>query len=103
MNQFEDQLRQTLSRKQPSADFTEKVLLKTTPRNRLWRWQAIAALAACLAGVGIYETYRYQQGQFAKQQLLLALRHNRFRGVVFNNTFSVKSADGCFLDSVCRN
>lgn len=74
MNQFEDQLRQTLSRKQPSADFTEKVLLKTTPRNRLWRWQAIAALAACLAGVGIYETYRYQQGQFAKQQLLLALR-----------------------------
>ena len=74
MNQFEDQLRQTLSRKQPSADFTEKVLLKTTPRNRLWRWQAIAALAACLAGIGIYETYRYQQGQFAKQQLLLALR-----------------------------
>ena len=74
MNQFEDQLRQTLSRKQPSADFVEKVLLKTAPRNRLWRWQAIAALAACLAGIGIYETYRYQQGQFAKQQLLLALR-----------------------------
>ena len=74
MNQFEDQLRQTLSRKQPSADFADKVLLKTAPRNRLWRWPAIAALAACLAGIGIYETYRYQQGQFAKQQLLLALR-----------------------------
>ena len=74
MNQFEDQLRQTLSRKQPAAGFVDKVLLKTTPKNRLWRWQAIAALAACLAGVGIYETYRYQQGQFAKQQLLLAIR-----------------------------
>ncbi len=74
MNQFEDQLRQTLSRKQPPAGFADRVLSKTTPRNRLWRWQAVAALAACLAGVGIYEIYRYQQGQFAKQQLLLALR-----------------------------
>ena len=41
MNQFEDQLRQTLSRKQPPAGFTEKVMLHTTPRNRFWRWQAL--------------------------------------------------------------
>lgn len=74
MNEFEEQLKQTLSRKQPAIGFAEKVLARTHPRNHSWKWALVAGLAACLAGVGVYETYRYQQGQFAKEQVMLALR-----------------------------
>ena len=73
MNHFEDELRQTLQRKQPPVGFAEKVLAKKRGSKRLWHW-AVIALAASLAGVGTFELYRYQQGLHAKQQLMLALR-----------------------------
>ena len=88
MNQFEDQLKQVLARKVPSTDFADKVFSKIHRQQHPSGWVAMkwvtmkwapvfrmaAGLAACLAAVGVYETYRYQQGQFAKQQVMLALR-----------------------------
>ncbi len=74
MNDFETQLRQNLKRKQPPMGFTQKVLLQTaTPKRHLRRW-ILATVAAVFSLAGGLELYRYQQGQFAKQQVMLALR-----------------------------
>lgn len=72
MNQFEDELRQALRRKQPPAGFVQKVLAKTRGPGKLRHWLAIG-LAASLAFIGAFELYRYEQGMHAKQQLMLAL------------------------------
>ncbi len=74
MNDFENQLRQNLQRKQPPMGFTQKVLIQTaTPKRHVRQW-VLAAVAAGLSLAGGLELYRYQQGQFAKQQVMLALR-----------------------------
>src|SRR5206468_7135580 len=73
MNDFENELRAALRRKQPPDGFALRVArasVKTAP----WRTGWIAgAIAACLLlSTGAFE-YRQYQGRKAKQQLLLAL------------------------------
>ena len=74
MNDFENQLRGHLQRKQPSAGFVQSVLVKTASRKQPARRWVLAAIAAGLTLAGGLEIYHYQQGQFAKQQVMLALR-----------------------------
>ena len=82
MSHFEDQLKAALHRKEPPADFAERVLAAATPRPAQVRRPAPkrwlpAAIAACLiAGVGGWQYQQYlseQQGERAKEQLLVAL------------------------------
>jgi hypothetical protein len=75
---LEDEIRLALRPKQPSPEFTERVLARVygTPVRRAprpWvRW--VAAMAACiLLTVGAIG-YRQYRGEQAKSQVLLALR-----------------------------
>lgn len=81
MTEFEDQLRKALQRKQPSPDFTARVLAATRPRPRssLWaRWQALGAAgiaASLFAGALSLDLGRREkeQGEAARAQLIQAI------------------------------
>ena len=75
---LEDELRSALRRREPSPDFTDRVLARVAAAPaphaaRPWvRW--VAALAASvLLAAGAVE-YRHYQGERAKSQVLLAVR-----------------------------
>jgi hypothetical protein len=82
MASFEDELRSAMQRREPSADFTDRVLARVsaTPGRRAvqpwqqpWvRWVAGMA-AALLLTTGGWE-YRHHEGERAKDQVLLAMR-----------------------------
>ena len=74
MSEFEDDLRQVLSRKDPPAGFTQRVLARTQPHSTLGRnrWIGAAIAASLLLAAGGFE-YRQYEGRKAKQELLLAL------------------------------
>lgn len=87
MNQFEEELKRALTRREPSEDFTARVLAaargeaeQKDRRNdqRAWLRWAFAVAAAMLllfAGGAVYQhRTRMVKGQEAKRQLLLAMR-----------------------------
>jgi hypothetical protein len=79
---LEDELRLALRRKEPSPEFTERVLARVAgvPARRAprpWmRWVAAMAASILLAGLLAAGGMGYQQyrGERAKSQVLLALR-----------------------------
>ena len=71
MDELERQLREAFEREEPPEGFAERVLERTRARSRMPRW--LAAAAAVLIFAGGYG-YRWEQGQAAKRQVLLALR-----------------------------
>jgi len=85
MGPLEDELRSALRRREPSPDFTERVLARVSsapvrraPRvSQPWqlprfRWVAAMAAALVLAAGGL--EYRHYRGERAKDQVLLAVR-----------------------------
>jgi hypothetical protein len=88
MNQFEDELKRALARRQPSEDFTARVLAaarrgqaeQKDRRNdqRAWLRWAFAVVAALLLLVSANAVYQHRtrivKGHEAKRQLLLAMR-----------------------------
>jgi hypothetical protein len=80
MNQFERDLRESLSRRDPPGDFAAKVLARTRETEVRsifsWRWLAVAALVLVMIGgtLFIQEQQRQVENERAKQQLLVALR-----------------------------
>jgi hypothetical protein len=73
MDDLEQQLRRAFEREQPPDGFADRVLERTRERrNVMPRWIAAAAAIVILAGGGY--TYRRQQGEAAKREVLLALR-----------------------------
>jgi hypothetical protein len=81
MASLEDELRSALQRREPSPDFTERVLARVSaaPVRRVsrvsqpWAPWAAAIAAALLLTVGGLE-YRHYEGERAKNQVLLAVR-----------------------------
>ena len=75
---LEDELRSALRRKEPSPEFTERVLARvgSVPARRAprpWvRWVAAMAASVLLAAGAI--EYRQYRGEHARSQVLLALR-----------------------------
>lgn len=71
---FEDQLRETLRRRDPSPGFAERVIARANPPKRARPAWAIAAIAAMLA-VGVFANHEYQQrrAEDAHRRAMLAL------------------------------
>jgi len=92
MNQFEDELKRALARRQPSQDFTARVLAAARRqaeqkdrenehawfrlrRRPFWAFAAVTAMLLVLSGDAAYQhRSRIVKGQEAKRQLLLAIR-----------------------------
>jgi hypothetical protein len=84
MDWLEDELKQALGRKEPSADFQARVTDAARRRSAMGRFAQksnvlmmprwAAAAAAVLVIVGASAGYRYRQGQAAKEQVMLAMR-----------------------------
>ena len=88
MDWLEDELKSALARKEPSADFAERVLRqaaldvavdkgKVIPfrgtASRQWhRWAAAAAAVVMVAGAGL--GYREYRGEMAKEQVMQAMK-----------------------------
>jgi predicted lipid-binding transport protein (Tim44 family) len=82
MASFEDELRSALQRREPSPDFTDRVLARVAaapvrraaqPWQQLWvRWVGGMAAALLLTTGGL--EYRHYEGERAKDQVLLAMR-----------------------------
>jgi uncharacterized protein HemX len=73
MNDFEDELRSVLRRKDPPTDFPDQVVTRLKPRARRTQGLIAAAVAACLVlSAGGFEYHQYQ-GRKARQELVLAL------------------------------
>jgi hypothetical protein len=82
-----DELKQALTRRQPSADFTGRVMLQVHAERRvrrfpLKRWSIVGAIAACLT-VGIYVRQHRRaapvapptaEAELAEEQLLESLQ-----------------------------
>jgi len=91
MDDLERELRLTLARREPSADFAGRVVARLERREdsaagvvtlpvrgaRRGRWQPLVAgaIAAGLAavGFGVHQYQEYQRGVEAKRQLMVAL------------------------------
>jgi len=82
MTEFEDQLRRALERKEPSADFTARVMARATGRKRSWlwlgwqSWTAAAVAASLCLGLVLETEHRrreQQEGLAAKAQLMQAM------------------------------
>ena len=81
MNEFEDQLRKALCRREPSPEFAERVVARL-PRGRSNRTPWIAALAAAIllivAGVTPFQQQRERQQRIAaekaKAELIYAIQ-----------------------------
>lgn len=80
MSNLDRQLKETLARREPSPEFTARVLAsvaRTEPERAPWwagalRWSgALAALAILTVGGWRYQQYR--EAELAKEQLMLAL------------------------------
>ena len=75
MDWLEEELKQALVRKEPDPGFEERVrerrLVVRMPRP-VQRWIGIAA--AIVIAIGAGEAYRYQRGQEAKEQVMLAMK-----------------------------
>jgi type VI protein secretion system component VasF len=74
MDWLDDELKRAFERQEPPPDFAARTIARARrgrgvalPR---WAMAAAAMLAIAVAGYG----YRWQQGEAAKQQVLLALR-----------------------------
>lgn len=83
MEPFEELLKQTLERKEPSDGFTERVLaqarkLDSRPRRRFflpfWFAPALAVLLVLAATLGYQRHRERQEGERASEQLVVALR-----------------------------
>ena len=80
MNQFERDLRESLRRREPPADFAAKVLARTRETQVRsvfsWRWLAVAALVVLMVGgtLFIQEQQRQVENERSKEQLMVALR-----------------------------
>ncbi len=94
MNEFEDELKRALARRQPSEDFTARVLAAARRgeaeqerrrndwhawfglrRGPFWAFAAVPAMLLVLSGDAVYRhRTRIVKGQDAKRQLLLAMR-----------------------------
>ncbi len=84
MTEFEDQLRRALERKDPSADFTARVMARATQSKRplawvSWRsWTAVGLAASlCLGALGLEMDHRRRErieGEAARAQLIQAMR-----------------------------
>ncbi|MGA7239795.1 MAG: hypothetical protein WBY44_29215 [Bryobacteraceae bacterium] len=72
MNDLEDQLRRAFEREDPPEGFADRVIERTRARRGMARWMATAAAVLVLAGAGY--GYRWQQGEKAKREVLLAFR-----------------------------
>jgi hypothetical protein len=79
MDWLEQELKTALGRKDPPADFAERVLRQAAQNGgrratvHPWpRWLAAAAAVLVLAGTGL--GYRQHRGEVAKQKVMLALR-----------------------------
>lgn len=86
MTDFEDQLKRALERREPSADFTARVMARAIqPKRPLaplgwmnWRSWAAAGIAAglCLGALGIEVEHRQKvqrEGEAARAQLIQAM------------------------------
>ena len=82
MTEFEDQLRRALERKEPSADFTARMVARATRARRPawwfgWQsWTAAAVAASLCLGLVLETEHRRreeQQGEAAKAQLMQAM------------------------------
>lgn len=80
MSQFERDLRESLRRREPPADFAEKVLARTIEarphRTSSWRWLGAAASIVLVIGATFFiqERQRQAEGEKAKEQLMVAFR-----------------------------
>jgi hypothetical protein len=72
MDELEDQLRRAFERVDPPPGFADRVIERTHARRTAPRWMAAAAAVLVLAGAGY--GYRWQQGEKAKREVLLAFR-----------------------------
>jgi hypothetical protein len=78
MASFEDELKAALRRREPSPDFTARVLARVSAQpvrraTQPWvRWVAGVAAALLLAAGGL--EYRHYRGERAKDQVLFAVR-----------------------------
>jgi type VI protein secretion system component VasF len=71
---FEDQLREALRRRDPSSGFAERVIARANPARRARPAWAIAAIAAMLAvGVFGFQEYQQRRAEDARRQAMLAL------------------------------
>jgi Flp pilus assembly protein TadB len=84
MNDFEDQLREALQRREPPAGFAERVIARVPQRRAtVWtmHWRSMAAIAALLVvtfSAGLFEWHRQveraERAEAANRQLMYALR-----------------------------
>ena len=78
MDWLEEELKTALGRKEPSADFADRVLRQADlraerPVVRPWpRWLAAAAAVVLIASGGL--GYRRYRGEMAKEQVMQAMR-----------------------------
>jgi hypothetical protein len=73
MDWLEQELKQALARKEPRADFAERVNRAARRRpSRMPRW--VATAAAVLIAAGLPFAYREHQGRVAREQVLTAMR-----------------------------
>ncbi len=88
MDPMEQRLKEALQRRDPSGDFTARVLARVeSEQHRPWwrgwltvprlRWATAVVLCVLIAGGVVYEreqARRRAEGEAAKQQVMLALR-----------------------------
>jgi MprA protease rhombosortase-interaction domain-containing protein len=91
MNRFEDELKRALTRRQPSEDFTARVLAAAryeaeqnrprwhawlrVKRGPFWAFAPLTAMLLLFSGDAAYQHHtRIVKGLHAKHQLLLAMR-----------------------------
>jgi hypothetical protein len=96
MTPFEEHLKQAMARREPAADFTQRLLEQVQREERqraesgsrawfrklrtsfevlrVWRLAGVAAALLAISGSAMYEHQRTVRGEAAKEKLLTAVR-----------------------------
>jgi len=99
MDWLEEELKQALARKEPGAGFDARVRARLHRRPPQW----LAIAAAIVVTIGAGEAWQQYRGRVAKEQVMTAMRRQKWRRVAWARSASTRLTPTSAMNEVTMN